>query len=51
LIIFNAGLSARTKATAAIVLGEADKALSDGADEELQLLSAACKIRAAIQKG
>jgi replication factor C subunit 2/4 len=51
LVIFDPVLSSRVKSTVAIVLGEADKTLSDGADEELQLLSAACKIRAAVRKG
>jgi replication factor C subunit 2/4 len=51
LVIFDPDLSSRTKSIVAIALGEADKFLADGADEELQLLSTACKIRAAVGKG
>ncbi|SCV66979.1 BQ2448_5625 [Microbotryum intermedium] len=48
LVILNALVDPKAKAKIAIVLGETDKCLTDGADEELQLLSCAARIRNAI---
>lgn len=41
-------LSARAKASIALTLGETDKSLTDGADEEMQLLAACARIRRAV---
>ncbi|KAK4058774.1 Subunit of heteropentameric Replication factor C (RF-C) [Microbotryomycetes sp. JL221] len=48
LIILDPLVSPRAKAKVAICLGETDKCLTDGADEELQLLSACARMRKAI---
>ncbi|KAI5476518.1 replication factor C subunit 2 [Pseudohyphozyma bogoriensis] len=48
LVILNPLIPARAKASVAMTLGETDKCLTDGADEELQLLSACARIRKAI---
>ncbi|SGY40785.1 BQ5605_C003g02421 [Microbotryum silenes-dioicae] len=48
LVILNPLVDPKAKAKIAIVLGETDKCLTDGADEELQLLSCAARIRNAI---
>lgn len=42
-------VSARAKASVAIDLGLADKALTDGADEELQLLNCCARIERAVR--
>lgn len=42
-------VDARTKASTAIELGLADKALTDGADEELQLLNVCAKIAKSME--
>lgn len=49
LLILEPVISARAKAKIALTLGEVDKCLTDGADEEIQLLSACCKISKAIR--
>ena len=41
-------LEAKKKATCALALGETDKALVDGADEELQLLNLALKLQKSL---
>ena len=43
-------LPSRAKSTIALILGEVDKNLTDGADEELQLLDVALRCRAAVLK-
>lgn len=48
LVILDPLVSPRAKASVAITLGETDKCLTDGADEELQLLSCCARIRRAI---
>jgi len=48
LLILDPLVSPRAKAKIALTLGETDKCLTDGADEELQLLNACAKIRKAI---
>ncbi|KAK4703196.1 hypothetical protein P7C70_g3021, partial [Phenoliferia sp. Uapishka_3] len=48
LLILDPLIPARAKATIAMCLGETDKCLTDGADEEMQLLSACARIRIAI---
>lgn len=50
MLIMDPELPSRAKASIALVLGEADKMLGDGADEELQLLDVALRCRAAIVK-
>lgn len=47
-LILDPLLPARAKATIAMCLGEADKCLTDGSDEELQLLSTCARIRKAV---
>lgn len=47
-LIMNPGISSPAKAKIALVLGEADKCLTDGADEGLQLLNCCAKIRKAL---
>ena len=49
LIILDPLIDPRTKASTAIDLGQADKALTDGADEELQLLNCCAKIATSIK--
>ncbi|GAA6020088.1 hypothetical protein JCM11491_006392 [Sporobolomyces phaffii] len=49
LIILDALVDPRSKACAAMELGLADKALTDGADEELQLLNCCIKIAQSIK--
>ncbi|GAA5996222.1 replication factor C subunit 2 [Rhodotorula paludigena] len=49
LIILDPLVSARAKASVAIDLGLADKALTDGADEELQLLNCCARIERAVR--
>jgi replication factor C subunit 2/4 len=44
-------LPSRPKAAIALVLGAVDKNLSDGADEELQLLDLCLQIRKAVKAG
>ncbi|KAL8293086.1 hypothetical protein RQP46_000780 [Phenoliferia psychrophenolica] len=48
IIILDPLIPARAKATIALCLGETDKCLTDGADEEMQLLSACARIRKAV---
>lgn len=43
-MILNPELPSRAKAKIALTLGEADKMLGDGADEELQLLNVALQV-------
>lgn len=50
-LILDPALSARTKAGIAMAMGEADKCLTDGADEELQLLNLCLRIRKAVAIG
>ncbi|GAA5985174.1 hypothetical protein JCM11641_005475 [Rhodosporidiobolus odoratus] len=49
LIILDPMVSARAKASVALDLGLADKALTDGADEELQLLNCCARIAKAVR--
>ncbi|GAA5966832.1 hypothetical protein JCM8115_002289 [Rhodotorula mucilaginosa] len=49
LVILDPLVSARAKASVAIDLGLADKALTDGADEELQLLNCCARIERAVR--
>ncbi|GAA5878413.1 hypothetical protein JCM16303_002765 [Sporobolomyces ruberrimus] len=49
LIILDSLVDPRTKASAAMDLGLADKALTDGADEELQLLNCCAKIAKSVK--
>ncbi|GAA99693.1 uncharacterized protein L969DRAFT_89546 [Mixia osmundae IAM 14324] len=49
--IFNVLLSKRAKSAIAMALGEADKCLTDGADEHLQILNTCLRIRAAVSRG
>lgn len=48
ILILSPIVSALAKAKISLILGETDKCLTDGADEELQLLSACARIRAAL---
>jgi replication factor C subunit 2/4 len=48
LLILNDYIPPRAKAKIALCLGETDKSLTDGADEEMQLLSCCIRIRKAI---
>ncbi|KII89047.1 hypothetical protein PLICRDRAFT_687313 [Plicaturopsis crispa FD-325 SS-3] len=48
LIMFNTALTARQKAQCALVLAEADKALCDGADEELWILEVGLRVHKAV---
>ncbi|KAM0753630.1 P-loop containing nucleoside triphosphate hydrolase protein [Meredithblackwellia eburnea MCA 4105] len=48
LLILDPLIPARAKASIALALGEVDKVLTDGADEELQLLSVCARIRKAV---
>ncbi|ORY59443.1 replication factor C [Leucosporidium creatinivorum] len=50
LLILDPLVSPRAKAKIALTLGETDKCLTDGADEELQLLNACAKIRKAVSE-
>ena len=43
-------LSGRQKSTCALVFAEADKALNDGADEELWILDVGLRISKAVSK-
>lgn len=49
LVILDPLVSPRAKASVAIDLGLADKALTDGADEELQLLNCCARIERAVR--
>jgi replication factor C subunit 2/4 len=51
LLILDPLLPSRAKAAIALAMGEADKCLNDGADEELQILHVCLQIRAAVLKG
>ncbi|GAA5830381.1 hypothetical protein JCM11251_001328 [Rhodosporidiobolus azoricus] len=51
LIILDPLVSPKAKASVAIDLGMADKALTDGADEELQLLNCCARIAKAVRAG
>ena len=51
LLILDPLLSSRTKSGIALALGEADKCLNDGSDEELQILNLCLKIKAAVERG
>ncbi|BGO89612.1 hypothetical protein NBRC10512_001537 [Rhodotorula toruloides] len=51
LIILDPLVSPRAKAAVALDLGQADKALTDGADEELQLLNCCARIERAVRRG
>ncbi|GAA5862225.1 hypothetical protein JCM3774_004830 [Rhodotorula dairenensis] len=51
LVILDPLVSARAKASVAVDLGLADKALTDGADEELQLLNCCARIERAVRGG
>lgn len=48
-IMEHESLSAARKAKAAIEMGRADKDLTDGADEELQLLNLCLKVKQVLQ--
>jgi replication factor C subunit 2/4 len=48
LIVVHPTLSSRQKSHCALVLAEADKALCDGADEELWILEVALKVHKAM---
>jgi len=48
LLILSPLLPAKAKASIALTLGETDKSLTDGADEEMQLLAACARIRKAV---
>ena len=48
LIVEHPTLTARQKAQSALALAEADKALCDGADEELQILEVALTVHKAV---
>lgn len=48
LVIEHPALTARQKAQSALALAEADKALCDGADEELQILEVALHVHQAV---
>jgi replication factor C subunit 2/4 len=48
LIILHPTLGARQKSHCALALAEADKALCDGADEELWILEVALKVHKAV---
>lgn len=51
LLILDPLLPSRAKSGIALALGEADKCLNDGSDEELQILHLCLQIRAAVVKG
>lgn len=51
LLILDPLLPSRAKSGIALALGEADKSLNDGADEELQILHLCLQIRAAVVRG
>jgi replication factor C subunit 2/4 len=51
LFIMHPALPSRPKAAIALALGQVDKNLSDGADEELQLLDLALRIKKACKAG
>lgn len=51
LLILDPLLPSRAKAAIALAMGEADKCLNDGADEELQILHVCLQIRTAVLKG
>jgi replication factor C subunit 2/4 len=48
LIIFHPTLNGRKKSACALVFAEADKALSDGADEELWVLEVGLRVHKAV---
>ncbi|KAF7295074.1 Replication factor C subunit 2 [Mycena indigotica] len=50
LIVLHPTLSGRSKSTCAMVIAEADKALTDGADEELWILEVALRIHKTISR-
>jgi replication factor C subunit 2/4 len=49
LVIFHPTLSGRKKSACALVFAEADKALCDGADEELWVLEIGLRVHKALQ--
>ncbi|KAG8853493.1 hypothetical protein FRB96_008095 [Tulasnella sp. 330] len=49
-IVMHPDMTARQQAASGLILGEADKALIDGGDEELQLLEVALKIYETMKK-
>lgn len=51
LLILDPLLSSKTKSGIALALGEADKCLNDGSDEELQILNMCVRIKEAVKKG
>ncbi|KAK9894795.1 putative RFC2-DNA replication factor C, 41 kd subunit [Cystobasidium minutum MCA 4210] len=51
LLILDPLLPSVAKAAIALAMGEADKCLNDGADEELQILHVCLQIRAAVLRG
>ena len=48
LVVEHPTLTARQKAASALAIAEADKALCDGADEELQILEVALNVHKAV---
>jgi len=48
LVVFHVTLTGRQKAASALVFAEADKALCDGADEELWVLEVALRVHKAV---
>ena len=48
LIVLHQTISARQKAACALVIAEADKALCEGADEELWILEVALQVHKAL---
>ena len=51
ILILSPLIPSMAKAKIALVLGGTDKCLTDGAEEELQLLSACARVRKAILEG
>ncbi|KAG8992229.1 hypothetical protein FRB94_014653 [Tulasnella sp. JGI-2019a] len=49
-IVMHPNMTARQQAASGLILGEADKALIDGGDEELQLLDVALRIHQTVKK-
>lgn len=49
-IVLHPYLTARQQAASGLILGEVDKALIDGGDEELRLLEVALKIHQTMKK-
>jgi len=50
LIVMHPTLTARQKSASGLILGESDKALIDGGDEELQLLEVSLKIHSSLKR-